>query len=246
MRSKLALLALSSFAVSAMCLGGAFAFEAGQMHQTAWGWGFIRPSCGLTPSGQEATRRLAWDGSDTAGVAVPANVHYRRGQGDQLVVTGDSALLPHVQIVDGSVQLDCRARGLRDMRLDVTLPGRTFQGFSIAGIGDMTLEGIDQPDLQLHLAGTGNITASGKARNLELHVAGSGDAKLAQLAADRVTLHVAGRSNIDVAPKDDLVVHIAGTGTVTLHSEPRTMETHIAGSGRIIHADGSVSGRSHA
>jgi hypothetical protein len=32
---------------------------------------------------------------------------------------------------------------------------------------------------------------------------------------------------------------------VTLHSEPRSIETHIVGSGRIIHADGLVSGRNH-
>jgi len=247
MRTKLALIALSGFAISAACLGAAAALGAGSTiaHSISFG-DFDLPRCDLTPSGQQATRSLAWDGSDTAGVAVPANVHYRRGQGDQVVVKGDSALVPHVVIEDGSVRLDCRARGLRDMRLDVTLPGRTFQSFSLAGTGNMTLEGIDQPDLQLQLAGTGNIAASGKTSSLELHVAGAGDAKLADLAADRVALHVAGSSNIDVAPKDDLNVHIAGSGTVTLHSEPRSIETHIAGSGRIIHPDGSVSGRQHA
>lgn len=244
MSTKLALIALSGFAVSVACLGAAAAFEAGGTlaHSISFG-DFDLPRCDLSPTGQSATRSLNWDGSDTAGVALVANVHYRRGQGDQLVVKGDSALVPHVVIEDGSVRLDCRARGLRNMRLDVTLPGRTFQSFSLAGVGDMTLEGIDQRDLQLHLAGAGNISASGKTENLELHVAGAGDAKLAQLAADRVSLHVAGSSNIDVAPKGDLDIHIAGSGTVTLHSEPRSIETHISGSGRIVHADGSVSGR---
>jgi hypothetical protein len=31
---------------------------------------------------------------------------------------------------------------------------------------------------------------------------------------------------------------------VTLHSEPQQLETHIAGSGRIIHTDGSVTKKS--
>ncbi|HKD48642.1 MAG TPA: DUF2807 domain-containing protein [Rhizomicrobium sp.] len=237
MHTKLAILALSSFAISAACLGGAFAFG-------SIGFGeFGLPRCDLAPTGQSVTRDLAWDGSDSAGIAVPANVHYRRGQGDRVVVTGDSAVVPHVEIVDGSVQLDCRPSRRNWVRLEVTLPGRPFKSFSLAGLGDMTLDGIDQPDLQLHLAGSGNIAASGKTSRLELHIAGAGDAKLGQLLADRVTLHVAGSGNIDVAPKDDLDAHIVGSGTLMLHSEPHSIETHIIGSGRIIHPDGSVSSR---
>lgn len=243
MSTKLAFIALSGFALSIAGLGAATALDAGPLaHAISFG-DFDLPRCDLSPAGHTGTRSLAWDGSDSAGIAVPATVHYHRGRGDQLVVSGDAAYLPHVRIVDGSVQFDCRMRGFRNTRLDVTLPGRQFQSFSIAGVADMTLENIDQPDLQLHIAGTGNIAASGKASDVELHVAGAGDAKLASLAADRVAVHIAGSSNVDVAPKDDLDVHIAGSGTVTLHSEPHNIETHITGSGRIVHPDGSVSSR---
>lgn len=242
MRSKLAMIALSGFAISAVCLGGAAALGVNKI-----GFGdFDLPRCDLSPTGQSASRNLAWDGSDSAGIAVPATVHYRRGQGDQVVVKGDSALLPHVEIVDGSVRLNCRVTNLQRMRLDVTLPGRDFKGFGLAGVGDMTLENLDQPDLEIHVAGAGNVTADGKVQSLELHVAGAGDAKLASLAVDRVAIHVAGSSRIEVAPKDELDAHIVGSGTVTLGSEPRSIETHIIGSGRIIHPDGSVSGRQHA
>ncbi|HWF63851.1 MAG TPA: DUF2807 domain-containing protein [Rhizomicrobium sp.] len=239
MRTSFAILALSGFALSIACLGGAAAFGAGRS-----GFGdFDLPRCDLSPTGQSATRSLNWDGSDTAGIAVPANVHYRRGQGDQVVVKGDSALLAHVEVVDGSVRLNCRLRNFSGERLDVTLPGRAFKGFGIAGVADMTLDNIDQPDLAISVAGAGKVAASGKVQSLELHVAGSGDAKLAQLAVDRLALHVAGSGDIDASPKDDLDAHIVGSGTVTLHAEPRSIETHIIGSGRIIHPDGSVSGR---
>ncbi|HXR94563.1 MAG TPA: DUF2807 domain-containing protein [Rhizomicrobium sp.] len=240
MRTSLAVLALSGVALSIACLGAAAAAQgAGRISF----FGSDMPRCDLSTTGQTATRSLKWDGSDTAGIAVPATVHYRRGQGDQVVVKGDSALLPHIEIVDGSVQLNCRLRNFRGERLDVTLPGRAFKGFGIAGTGDMTLENLDQPDLEIHVAGAGKVAADGKVQSLELHVAGSGDAKLAGLAVDRMAVHVAGSSNIDAAPKDDLDVHIAGSGTVMLHSEPHSIETHIVGSGRIIHPDGSVSGR---
>ena len=245
MHFKLGMIALTGFIVAVVCLGGAFALGVGHMNLadsiTSFG-DSDSPRCDVALTGQSATRTLSWDNSDTAGVAVPANIHYRRGQGSQVVVTGDSALLPHIEIVDGSVRLNCHMRWVKGTRLDVTLPGREFKRFSIAGVGDMTLDGIDQSDLTLNVAGAGNIMASGKVQSLELHVAGAGDAKLAQLAVDRVAVHVAGSSNIDVAPKDDLEADVVGSSTVTLHSEPRSIETHIIGSGRIIHPDGSVSG----
>lgn len=244
MHFKLGMIALTGFTVAAVCLGGAFALGAGRnLADSISSFGDSdSPRCNITLAGQSATRDLAWDNSDTAGVAVPANIHYRHGEGSQVVVTGDSALVPHVEIVDGSVRLDCHMRWIKGTRLDVTLPGREFKRFSIAGVGDMTLDGIDQTNLAINVAGAGNIMASGKVEDLELHVAGAGDAKLAQLAVNRVAVHVAGSSNIDVAPKDDLEASIVGSSTVTLRSEPHNIETHIIGSGRIIHPDGSVSG----
>jgi hypothetical protein len=244
MRTKLAMIALSSFTIAAVCLGGAFALDAGKLKESFISFGDSdSPRCDLSLTGQQATRNLAWDGKDTVGVAVPANIHYRRGQGDQVVVSGDSALVPHVEVVDGAVRLNCRIRSLKGTRLEVTLPGREFKGFSIAGVGDMTLENIDQPDLTINVAGAGNVTASGSVKSLELQVAGASDDKLEGLMADRVAVHIAGASNIDVTPKDDLKANIVGSGTVTLHAEPKSIETHIIGSGRIIHPDGSVSGR---
>ena len=44
---------------------------------------------------------------------------------------------------------------------------------------------------------------------------------------------IAGSGNTDIAPSDEADIHIAGSGDVNLHSNPRKLETHIAGSGRI-------------
>ena len=243
MRTKLALIALTGFTVATVCLGGAFALS-GKINIadaiTSFGDSDL-PRC-ESLSAQSATRSLSWDNSDTAGIAVPANVHYHRGQGDQLVVTGNSALLPHIEIVDGSVRLNCHVRAPRGLRFDVTLPGREFKDFSLAGVGDMTLENLDQQELGINVAGAGNVAASGKVESLKLHVAGAGDAKLDELTVDRIAVNVAGSSHIDVAPRDDLEANIVGAGTVVLHSEPHSIETHVIGSGRIIHPDGSVSG----
>ena len=44
---------------------------------------------------------------------------------------------------------------------------------------------------------------------------------------------VAGSGNTDIAPTDEADIHVAGSGDVNLHTNPKKLETHIAGSGRI-------------
>ncbi len=117
----------------------------------------------------------------------------------------------------------------------ITLPGRIFQKFGLAGSGSMTLDDIDQPRLKIGLAGSGNVQATGKTQDLQVGIAGSGKMKLGQLVADNVKIHVAGSGDTEISPKDDLEVHIAGSGKIRLLSEPKHVETHIAGSGTIIH-----------
>ena len=246
MSNRLVLIAVSGIVIGTVCLGVAMAvggksvlshlddFDIGD-------WG--NPRCGITLANADSSRSLDWTGGDRVAINLPANIHYQRGQGDKVMITGDSAVVPLVEVDDNQIRFNCHMRHL-GKRLEVTLPGRDFQRFTINGSSDMTLAGIAQPKLQIRVNGSGDVTASGKTDELEYSVAGSGDGHFAELESGRVSISVAGSGDADVAPKDRLEVHIAGSGKVTLHSEPRQLETHIAGSGRIIHVDGSETRKS--
>jgi hypothetical protein len=246
MAVKLGWIALGGIAVGAVCFGVAVAVGGGSvlnhLNDLDFG-GWDGPRCQVAPSGAEASRSLDWTGGDHIAINLPANVHYQRGQGEQVVVRGDSAVIPLVEIADNQIRFDCHMRRF-GKRLDITLPGRDFQRYTINGSSDMTLAGIDQPRLRIRINGSGDVTASGRATELEYSVAGSGDGHFEALDTDSVSISVAGSGDADVAPRRRLEVKIAGSGKVTLHSEPRQIETHIAGSGRIIHTDGSVTRKS--
>ena len=275
MRTKLAIIALTSFAVSAACLGGAFALGGGQLGDAAFnfadfGDNFGLPRCDVsaTPASTSDTRSLPWqDGSDNrAAIAFPANTHYQAGSGDQLVVKGDPAIISHVRVHNGVVDLDCRngfGRWNRGDRIDVTLPGkRTFQKFEMMGTGDMQLSGLSQPDakvalegsgtvetdgkvdrLSLEIDGSGTVQSKGQTDNLHVEVDGSGKVQLADLVAKDARVDISGSGKVDVAPQNSLNVDISGSGTIFLHSEPKSLETDISGSGRIVHANGEVQDR---
>ena len=252
MRTKLAIIAVSGLAVSAVCLGGAFALGGHALGTAVFGTDLSSladlPRCDsmAQPMATASSRSLPWDGNgDRAAVALPANVHYQAGSGDQLVVKGDPDFVAHIRVKDGLVSLDCNGNFhfSKDDRIDVTLPGRrTFKSFALLGTGDVQLSGLSQPDVKLSIAGAGDIRADGKTDNLEVDVRGSGNLKLGDLAAKNVDVDIKGSGKAEVAPQDSLNVDLAGSGTIYLRSEPKKIETSIHGSGNIVHPDGTRQG----
>ncbi len=270
MRTKLAVIALSSFAVSAVCLGGAFALGGNQIGDAVFNFddmGLARCDASGSPAATSDTRTLPWDGEgDKVAIAIPANAHYQAGQGDQLVVRGDPAIIAHVRVHNGTVDLDCHNGFMhfgREDRIDVTLPGRrTFRTFEMLGSGDMQLSGLSQQDAKLSMEGSGTIETDGKVDNLKLEidgsgtirssgqtndlnveVNGSGTIKLADLAAKNANIDISGSGKVDVSPQDSLDADISGSGTIYLHSEPKTIHTDFSGSGRLVHPNGTVQDR---
>ena len=270
MRTKLAIIAVSGFAISAVCLGGAFALGGNAIGNAVFDvGGFDLPRCDSMgqPQATADTRSLPWDGSDRAAVALPANTHYQAGTGDQLVVKGDPAILAHIRVRNGVVGLDCHGGsffGSND-RIDVTLPGkRTFRTFEVLGTGDMQLTGLSQPELALKVAGSGSITADARTQKIDLDVSGngtveakgqtnklgvdvSGNGKIraGELVTQDADLDVSGLGHIEVAPEGALNVDLSGAGTIYLKKEPRSIQSDISGAGRIVHPDGESQGGSH-
>ena len=231
---NLGLIALGGITLSAMALGAVAAIDnpdGSDMHLGMFG---DRPACSFDMAGHDGTRTIAWDGSDTVGVAVPADAKYQRGSGDAVTVTGDANLIQHVRVREGNIEMDCR-NWHHDGRVAIDLPGRSFAKFGLAGSGSLNLNGIDQPELKLGIAGSGDVTATGKTDKLDIGIAGSGRMHLGKLAANDVNLKIAGSGNTEIAPSGDLNVHIAGSGKVHLLTEPKHIETKIAGSGEIFH-----------
>jgi hypothetical protein len=232
---KLAIVAVIGLAASAVCMGAAAAIGGNEFGKGLENLDLSfddRPRC-ENGGGYPTSRTLDWDGSDHAGIAIPGRATYAPGNDDKLHVSGNPILVPHVRVRDGRVELDCR--NWHDSRNDlaITLPGRAFKKFSIAGSGNLELQNLNQERLKLSIAGSGNIKADGKVEHIETHIAGSGDIDAAHVESRIAEVHIAGSGNTDIAPTEEADIHVAGSGDVNLHSNPKKLETHIAGSGRI-------------
>jgi hypothetical protein len=235
---KLALIAVLGLTGSALCMGAAAAIGGREFGQ-GWGDGMDfsmfgdRPRCEAVSGATATSRELEWDGSDHFGLAVPGRASYTPGTDNKVHVSGDAQMLAHLRVRDGRLELNCRNWHGDSDALTVTLPGQEFKKFGIAGSGNLVLSKLDQSMLKVSIAGSGSIKADGKVEHADIHIAGSGDADLGEVKASVATVHIAGSGNTDIAPSDEADIHIAGSGDVNLHSNPKRLETHIAGSGRI-------------
>jgi len=241
-----------------VCLSAAAVVTA--QHWSQKDWDGLRTAfggldaCKPVPGATATAIDLAWTSDDDRlTISLPGEAHYQPGSGDRLSARGDPNLLAHLRIRHHRVELDCNG-GFRFGKLDVTLPGRAFRSFTVAGSGKLDLQQIDQPSLDLtiagsgiikvngktdrlkaKIAGSGTIDASGQTDRVELAIAGSGDAKFARLVAKTADVNIAGSGDAEIAPVDAADVKIAGSGDVRLFSEPKQLDTKIFGSGRILH-----------
>jgi len=235
---KLAIVAVIGLTGSAICMGAAAAIGGNQFGKDFDGFDFSmfgdRPRCEMIQGASATSRELDWDGSDHVGLSVGGHARYTPSSDNKVHLTGNPQMLAHVRVRDGNIEMDCRGGWRnRDSDIQITLPGQEFKKFGIAGSGNLVLQNLNQNRLKVSIAGSGSIKADGKVEKAEIHIAGSGDADLGQVASQVSEVHIAGSGNTDIAPSDEADIHIAGSGDVNLHTNPRKLETHIAGSGRI-------------
>lgn len=233
MASRLAVIAIIGLAISTGCMGAAVAIGGRNLGDGLDGmFDGDRDHCERVEGATASTRDMNWDGSDRVELIAYSDAHYAPGTDDKLHVSGDPQVLAHLRVMNGKIDLDCRGWRDRDM-LKITLPGREFRKFAIAGRSELTLDHMNQASLKAEIAGTGTITANGKIDDLDIKMAGVGHADFRKVEGRSARVQMAGIGGADIAPRDSAQIEIAGLSTVNLYSNPKELDTRIAGPGRL-------------
>jgi len=103
---------------------------------------------------------------------------------------------------------------------------------SLAGSGDVTLD-IDTSSVEGSIAGSGDLTLKGKTNNLEASVAGSGDFHGFKLQSNNTEVSVAGSGDAEVVSNDNLKARVSGSGDIAYKGNPNKEDTKVSGSGSI-------------
>jgi hypothetical protein len=170
-----------------------------------------------------------------------------------LTLTGDDNLLPLVrtEVREGTLHIGA-TRGVssrRGIRVSLTTPSlqavavsgssrvdaRRFRAeafrASVSGSGNLSAEG-ETRTLEIALSGSGNARVTGSAERVAAALSGSGDLDLLRLSARTADVQVSGSGTAALLASDELNASVSGSGDVFYGGAPR-VTSHISGSGTV-------------
>lgn len=103
---------------------------------------------------------------------------------------------------------------------------------SLAGSGDVILN-IEASTVETSLSGSGDITLKGSTDNLSVKLAGSGDIHGFGLQSNHTTASVAGSGDIEIVSNKSLKARVSGSGDIEYKGKPNKEDTKVSGSGSI-------------
>ena len=245
MNKSLTLIATLSFSIATGCAALAALVSDKPLAALARG-------CGATPGAKDSAcdrpvrtatsepgkLALDWDGSGAVTVNIPARVLYQPGPTAQASVSGDPELIAHVRMRQGSLDWDtpswdrtvnCSAKE----QLEIRLTGPAVTSWMMHGCGALELTNLQQDSLRIAGSGSSSVTVTGTVQRVSLHAAGSVRADLSRLVAQHADTHIDGSAHVELTPREDADISIAGSGLVQVHGTAR-IRSHVSGSGQII------------
>lgn len=184
------------------------------------------------PQWDSATKEIAWDGSTTLVLDVPADVTFTQGGAGpgKLTVTGPKRAIDTLSLAGGRLTDAVNNEG---QRLTIVMTAPKVTRFELTGIDRLTLDGYDQDSLEISTTGMSKVTGHGKTKTLRLDMTGAGEVDLADLDADRAEVTLSGAARASIAPRTSAKLDVSGSGQVELKTRPLTLEKNVSGSGEV-------------
>lgn len=186
--------------------------------------------------------------------------YFVKGSTQELRVITDNNILPLILTWvrhDGTLIVESKSSYSSSAGVKVYASMVEIRGFGIAGSGSITGESPFSPrelnlviagsgnmhmNVRAHkvwssIAGSGNIHLAGKAEYHNVTIAGSGSVEALDLLVSCYDIQIPGSGECRIHVKDVLNVVIAGSGNVYYLGYPSIVNTTIVGSGDVIHLE---------
>lgn len=181
------------------------------------------------------------------------------GTEGQLKIKGEENLLKHVitEVKNGKLTIKTEngynLKTSMGKTIKITIPFKDINAVSLAGSGDLWNEdtisatnldvslagsgdvklSVKATSIESNIAGSGDIELNGSTSNLEVSIAGSGDYSGFGLDADNTEVTISGSGNAEVVSNSSLKARVSGSGDIDYKGNPDKEDTKVAGSGSI-------------
>lgn len=208
--------------------------------------------------GDIISRELFLDEFDRIELNLPAKVILTQGEQQEVIVEGYENIIERIEldVSDDLWVIETRrcVRDIDDLTIFITLPA--YEELRIAGSGEIISEtilevddielyiagsgdidlGLAADDIDAKVAGSGNIYLEGGADQVDLEVSGSGSVKAFELTCEQADVRIVGSGDVEISVNTELDVRIAGSGNVYYRGNP-VIDVNISGSGNVIDAN---------
>ena len=133
-----------------------------------------------------------------------------------------------------SADLDLSVAGSGDIRIKGRMKNIDT---SVSGSGNIDLEADSDGNFSGTISGSGKINAKGKARSADLSISGSGEVHAYGLTVAKCSARISGSGDVEVTATDDIDATISGSGSVTYKGDPKHVNSHSSGSGKVKRAE---------
>jgi hypothetical protein len=117
--------------------------------------------------------------------SIPGEVRFRRGPAWRATVTGPQAAVERLRFTGSHLQVSAPVDGCGAASLRVERTGPVLEGITMNGAGEVTLDDLAQPSLEVEIRGSGTVMATGTERTLKARVTGSGEVRQEGVATDQ-------------------------------------------------------------
>lgn len=215
-------------------------------------------SCCLAAGAQAGEGKLYTPGPfEKIAIGGAADIKLVQGSEDQVFIAGDADVQKGVRVsLEDNILTVQSKEGWKfwtSSRLQISVTARKLSGISLAGAahlqapgplaaeklvvklagtGQARLDDVTADSLQFNMAGAGEAQASGRVRELSLHVAGKGRLQAENLQCQQANVTISGLGNATLWVQEELRIKIAGAGFIDYWGRP-SVRPSVAGTSSI-------------
>ncbi len=208
-------------------------------------------------NGVQTTITRTTESYDKIATAGSFNIELVSGKEGTITIKGDENIINHIvtEVIGNELKVYFNKNKSYNYKqeITITIPFEEINKISFAGSGNMVAKNainathfearmagsgncifeINAKNIEAKIAGSGNLQLSGTADKLEAETAGSGNLNCTKLLSKNADVAVAGSGNLSVFCTNNLIAKIAGSGNIRYKGKPLTIDSKVAGSGKI-------------
>ncbi len=172
------------------------------------------------------------------------NLTITQGSTESLTITADENLMRYIttKVVNGTLEIGMEPNvSLNPSRtIEYNLVMKSVEGIQLSGFGNIDADELTGKDLEVRLAGSGDINIGNIASDsLLVRISGFGDFNSSAIETPNAAIEIAGSGDINVEEiqAEDLEVKISGFGDASLSGKVTGQDVQILGSGDYDGAD---------